>query len=83
MTAPGIQTTRHTAESLRDIEIAADRARAARDREARRRAEDALDGVERRALRDEIADAEHELLRCATSQATCATARVIRCGTSR
>jgi hypothetical protein len=47
---------------LARIEIAADRVRMTRDRWLRRFAEDAADAFERRALRDEIADAELRLL---------------------
>jgi hypothetical protein len=51
---------------LAAIEAAADRARTTRDAWLRRLAEDAADAFERRALRDAIADAEHELIRCAS-----------------
>jgi len=66
MTAPRIKTIRQAAESLRNIEVAADRARTTRDRWLRRLAEDCADAFERRALRDEIADAEAALIRCAS-----------------
>lgn len=74
-------TSRATA--LARIERAADRARTTRDAWLRRLAEDCADRFEQRALRDELADAEAELIRVATSRTTCATVRVIRCGAPR
>jgi hypothetical protein len=52
---------------LARIEAAADRARMTRDAWLRRLAEDCADAFERRALRDEIADAEAALIRCAST----------------
>lgn len=76
MTAPNRRNDNRLSALLR----AADRARAAHDREARRRAEDALEVLERRDLHDAVVLAEAELLRIATSQTT---ARTIRCGAPR
>lgn len=62
MTAPSRRQSNRLAALLR----AADRVRDARDREARRHAEDALELAERRALRAGVVVAEAELLRCAS-----------------
>jgi hypothetical protein len=83
MTTTRSYQTDARAARLARIEIAADRTRAARDREARRRAEDALDDLERRDLRDAVVLAERALLRIATSRTTCPTTRTIRCGSAR